>query len=522
MAQNQQLGTFGQSLTVNTAANTVTIAAAIVVGNVSINSTTVSVSGGSINSTFFPGTANNANSLGGVAIGSYVNTTGDFAISGIHTHSANIVISGGLIANGGIGTSGQALQSNGSSVYWANVTSVAGSNTQVQFNDEQFSNASAGFTFNKVSNTLTVGNTVVATNFNGTTFTGTANVATYLGNSSATVANVSSWITTNAAAAYSNAVSYTDTKIGTANAAITGNAATAYTNATVFAANATNINTGTLAEARLPYRMNQNIRSTDSITVGNITVSGNLYVGSNVNIIGSNVVSYVDALLYLNANNTIANPDIGFAANYNDGTYHHTGFFRDASDGYWKVFDNYDPEPDANAYIDTSNTSFHLANFQANSIALGNTSSNWIVGNTSGVYTTGTVNAAVLSVGSVVIANTTTLKVAGTVDVASANILNQTLTDGVTVSWNTASGQVATVTLGGNRTMAAPSNLKVGTYILHVVQDGSGNRTLTWNSVFKWPAGVAPVLTTTANARDVFSFISDGTNLYGSYLTDVK
>jgi len=55
-----------------------------------------------------------------------------------------------------------------------------------------------------------------------------------------------------------------------------------------------------------------------------------------------------------------------------------------------------------------------------------------------------------------------------------------------------------------------------------VVQDATGSRTLTWNSVFKWPAGVAPVLTTTANARDVFSFISDGNNLYGSYLTDVK
>jgi len=70
--------------------------------------------------------------------------------------------------------------------------------------------------------------------------------------------------------------------------------------------------------------------------------------------------------------------------------------------------------------------------------------------------------------------------------------------------------------------MAAPTNLKIGTYILHVVQDATGSRTLTWNSVFKWPAGIAPVLTTNANARDVISLVSDGTNLYGSYLTDVK
>lgn len=115
-----------------------------------------------------------------------------------------------------------------------------------------------------------------------------------------------------------------------------------------------------------------------------------------------------------------------------------------------------------------------------------------------------------------------TLDVVGTVSVARANILSQTLTDGATINWNTASGQVATVTLGGNRAIAAPTNLKVGTYILHVIQDATGSRTLTWNSVFKWTAGVAPPLTTTANARDVFSFVSDGTNLYGSFIPDVR
>jgi hypothetical protein len=102
------------------------------------------------------------------------------------------------------------------------------------------------------------------------------------------------------------------------------------------------------------------------------------------------------------------------------------------------------------------------------------------------------------------------------------NVLSQTLTDGTTISWDTNLGQIATVTLAGNRAIAAPSNLKVGTYILHVIQDGTGSRTLTWNSVFKWVGGVAPVLTTTASRRDVFSFVCDGTNLYGSFLPDVR
>lgn len=104
----------------------------------------------------------------------------------------------------------------------------------------------------------------------------------------------------------------------------------------------------------------------------------------------------------------------------------------------------------------------------------------------------------------------------------NANIANQTLTDGATINWDASLGSVATVTLGGNRTIAAPTNLKVGSYILHIIQDGVGSRTLTWNAVFKWPAGVAPVLTTTAGRRDLFSFVCDGTNLYGSYLPDVR
>ena len=59
------------------------------------------------------------------------------------------------------------------------------------------------------------------------------------------------------------------------------------------------------------------------------------------------------------------NPDLGISGGYNDGTYHHTGVFRDATDGIWKFFDSYTPEPDANIYIDTTHPSFRLANVAA-------------------------------------------------------------------------------------------------------------------------------------------------------------
>jgi hypothetical protein len=93
----------------------------------------------------------------------------------------------------------------------------------------------------------------------------------------------------------------------------------------------------------------------------------------------------------------------------------------------------------------------------------------------------------------------------------------QTLTDQATVTWDANASAVAVLTLGGNRTIAAPTNLvDGGTYILRLYQDGTGSRTVTWNSVFKWPGGVAPTLSTAASSKDIVFFTSDGTNLYGN------
>ena len=102
---------------------------------------------------------------------------------------------------------------------------------------------------------------------------------------------------------------------------------------------------------------------------------------------------------------------------------------------------------------------------------------------------------------------------------AQQNFISQSLTDGASISWNLASQQNAHVTLGGNRALANPTNLKNGgTYILRVVQDATGSRTLSYGSVYKWPGGVAPTLSTAANAIDILTFVSDGTNMYGNIL----
>lgn len=101
------------------------------------------------------------------------NTTS--GINEIRVGTANI---GAIYANGGVGTSGQVLSSNGTALYWQTpAAGVSGSNTQIQFNDSGTLNAVAGFTFDKTTNTITVG----AGSVNATNYSGTANNANNLG-----------------------------------------------------------------------------------------------------------------------------------------------------------------------------------------------------------------------------------------------------------------------------------------------------------------------------------------------------
>ena len=94
---------------------------------------------------------------------------------------------------------------------------------------------------------------------------------------------------------------------------------------------------------------------------------------------------------------------------------------------------------------------------------------------------------------------------------AKLNYSESTLTDGATINWDASTQDVCKVTLGGNRTMAAPTNNTTGQFIsILVIQDGTGSRTLTWNAVFEFASDTAPTLTTTAAKGDVFVFRYNG------------
>ena len=94
---------------------------------------------------------------------------------------------------------------------------------------------------------------------------------------------------------------------------------------------------------------------------------------------------------------------------------------------------------------------------------------------------------------------------------AKLNYTESTLTDQATVTWDASTQDVCKLTLGGNRTLAAPTNNTTGQFIsILVIQDGTGSRTLTWNAVFEFASDTAPTLTTTASLGDVFVFRYNG------------
>lgn len=81
------------------------------------------------------------------------------------------------------------------------------------------------------------------------------------------------------------------------------------------------------------------------------------------------------------------------------------------------------------------------------------------------------------------------------------------LTDATTVAVDMSTGINFTLTIGGNRTLGAPTNMKAGqTGCIVITQDGTGSRTLAYNAAWLFAGGTDPVLSTAAGAKDVLFY----------------
>ena len=96
--------------------------------------------------------------------------------------------------------------------------------------------------------------------------------------------------------------------------------------------------------------------------------------------------------------------------------------------------------------------------------------------------------------------------------------------DGSTITLDLGANTHQSVTLGGNRTFAAPSNQTVGqSGSIFITQDGTGSRTASFNSAFKFVGGTAPTLSTAANAVDRIDYVIKSSNVIHCAISlDVK
>jgi len=136
----------------------------------------------------------------------------DIANSAITANSTVLNLNSARIsANGSTGSAGQAIFSDGTKNYYDFIVSTPGappgSNTQVVFNDSGSSNAIANFSFNKTTNTLSIGTGTIS----ATTYTGSANNASYLGGIAAVNYQTTAGLSGNVATLTANNTSFVGT-----------------------------------------------------------------------------------------------------------------------------------------------------------------------------------------------------------------------------------------------------------------------------------------------------------------------
>ena len=83
------------------------------------------------------------------------------------------------------------------------------------------------------------------------------------------------------------------------------------------------------------------------------------------------------------------------------------------------------------------------------------------------------------------------------------------LTDGANIAVDFNAGQNFAVQLAGNRTLESPTNCVAGqTGSIFVIQDGTGGRTLSYGTNWKFAGGTAPTLSTAISAVDRIDYIA--------------
>ena len=271
-----------------------------------------------------------------------------------------------IYANGSHGTTGQVLVSDGANVFWG--TGTAGANTTIQFNDSGTANGIAAFTINKDTNTMFVAGAVTV----GANVTLDAS-SIKIGNSSVNTFANSSYLRVDGTTVNSSVVNIAGQFRG-------------YT-----------ANVSTSVEVGSNVLVN-----TSTVSVGNSTV--------NTQITGSQILVGGDAeSSNVTSGAVVIDGGLGVGKRINA---------RDLAVGNTSVYSS--ANGTAIATIDV------LATGTVNATVL--SVGGWVVGNNSGIFTSGVVNGDIVQVGSNFRANSTQTSVGTFLTVAGNAVVNGQLT----------------------------------------------------------------------------------------------
>lgn len=256
----------------------------------------------------------------------------------------------GLLANGTIGTAGQVLHSNGTTVYWGTddegVTSVA---------------TGAGLT----GGTITTTGTLSVLPNNG-----------IIANTSGVFVRPGTGVTVNTTGVHIGQAVETTSGVQFASLNVTGNTALGDAYADAVSING-GVNTNVIPAANVTYNLgntavrwnqiySQNVHSVSGYFDGDVQISGNLSVLGTTITISANSLIVNDPLLQLASNNTSSDLlDIGFFGSYNPdgGDHEHTGLFRDATDDTYKLFEGLVESP--TNVVNTAGVGYKIATLQS-------------------------------------------------------------------------------------------------------------------------------------------------------------
>jgi hypothetical protein len=130
----------------------------------------------------------------------------------------------------------------------------------------------------------------------------------------------------------------------------------------------------------------------------------------------------------------------------------------------------------------------------------------------------GTLSGTVALNGTTTITGTNTITNPTVTNYTESVVTIGTVTSSSTIALTSGTVQTATLTLSTACTFTMPTATAGKSFVLLLKQAAStGNGTATFTSV-KWGTSGAPTITATAGKMDILSFISDGTNWYGSII----